>query len=158
MQPSPFWVRSSLQRCSWLCWIIKRCQNQLWWIALGSQIINNWETGAAFDHPDQILASRGWMFVPNTINIVKCLSILARSSGQQSIELNHLNTTHMCCPHVLCTWIGTFSGAASKSRVKHLTCFCLFHETHDCRINQRGPSLYHRCFASAQEIKRKQKS
>lgn len=99
MQWSPFWVRASLQRCSWLFWIIKWCQNQLWWIALGSQIINNWETGAAFDHPDQILVSRGWMFVRNTINTVKCLNILAQSSSQQSIELNHSNTPHMCCPH-----------------------------------------------------------
>ena len=39
------------------------------------------------------------MFVRNTINIVKCLNILAQSSSQQSIELNHSNTSHMCCPH-----------------------------------------------------------
>lgn len=39
------------------------------------------------------------MFVLNTINIVKCLNILAQSSSQQSIELNHFNSTHICCPH-----------------------------------------------------------
>lgn len=39
------------------------------------------------------------MFVLNTINIVKCLNILAQSSSQQSMELNHSNTTHSCCPH-----------------------------------------------------------
>lgn len=39
------------------------------------------------------------MFVLNTINIVKRLHILAQSSGQQSIELNHSNTTHSRCPH-----------------------------------------------------------
>lgn len=39
------------------------------------------------------------MFVLNIINIVKCLNILAQSSSQQSIELNHYNTTHNCCLH-----------------------------------------------------------
>lgn len=39
------------------------------------------------------------MFVLNTINMVKCLNILAQSFRQQSIELNHFNATHMCCPH-----------------------------------------------------------
>lgn len=57
------------------------------------------------------------MFVLNTINMVKCLNILAQSFRQQSIELNHFNATHMCCPHeytmfdlshVLCRGLGTF--------------------------------------------------
>lgn len=39
------------------------------------------------------------MFVLNTINIVKCLNIPAQPSSQQSIELNHFNTLHICLPH-----------------------------------------------------------
>lgn len=39
------------------------------------------------------------MFALNTINIVKCLNIPAQPSSQQSIELNHFNTLHICLPH-----------------------------------------------------------
>lgn len=39
------------------------------------------------------------MFVLNTINIVKRCNVVAQSSSQQSIELNHFNSTHICCPH-----------------------------------------------------------
>lgn len=78
------------------------------------------------------------MFVLHTINIVKCLNILAQPSGQQSIELNHFNTMHICCPHEykmfdlnhdLCHWLATFWGCASNSSIRCSTGFCCVKHT-----------------------------
>lgn len=108
------------------------------------------------------------MFVRNTINIVKCLNILAQSSSQQSIELNHSNTPHMCCPHeckmsdftpcALYLDRHLFLGQHLIAALSTGHVFLLFPgNIWLCRIYQRGPSLYHLCSASAPEIKQRTK-
>lgn len=56
------------------------------------------------------------MFVLNTINIVKCLNIPAQPASQQSIELNHFNTLHICLPHEYKTFLTHTTGLGHQTK------------------------------------------